>query len=105
MRFLELGSKMKPKGSFFRERLHDRVNRRGHSAKAREDFRVGRKSRTKILALQRAEMQQVLQLRDRLGEIAVINAAGCRRLFEKKSRSRHETFAQLLECQSHLFQE
>ena len=102
--FSSSASKMKPQGSFFRKRLHDHVNRRGHSAKARDDFGIGRKSRPKIFALQRAEVQQVLQLRYRLGKTALVNAGGCRRLFKKKSRARHETFAQLLECQTHLFQ-
>ena len=68
----ELCAKVPAEGGFLWQSLNKRLDRGGDSVEAGDDFRERGKSRAKIFALHRSEVQQVLQSRNDSGEAPIV---------------------------------
>ena len=72
----ELRAKMSAEDGLLWQRLNKRLDRSGDPVEAGDDFRERGKSRAKIFALHRSEVQQVLQSRDGRREAPVVQVGG-----------------------------
>ena len=72
----EFHAKLSAEDGFLWQSLNKGLDRGGDSVEAGDDFRERGKSRAKILALHRSEVQQVLQSRNGIGEAPIVQVAG-----------------------------